>query len=61
MVATPRTRKGHIDLFRHLTPGQASVTKLQDLLCRGRMRRSAAMYGAAGTLELFAERGPMNA
>jgi hypothetical protein len=35
--------------------------ELQDLLCRGRMRRSAATYGAAGTLELFAERGPMNA
>jgi hypothetical protein len=36
-VAAPGTGNRHIDLFCHRIPGQASVTKLQDLLCGGRV------------------------
>ena len=31
-VAAPGAGNGHIDLFCHLSPGQAQVTKLRDLL-----------------------------
>jgi hypothetical protein len=34
-IAAPGTGNRHIDLFCHLIPGQASITKLQDLLCGG--------------------------
>jgi hypothetical protein len=61
-VAAPGTRSGHADLFCHLTPGQALIMKLQDLLCGGGMSgRGAATHGDAGALELFADRAPMNA
>jgi hypothetical protein len=36
-VAAPGTRDRHIDLFCHLTPGQALVTKLHDLIGGGGM------------------------
>ena len=32
-VAAPCARNSHIHLFCYLTPGQALVTKLHDLLC----------------------------
>jgi hypothetical protein len=45
-VAAPGTRNRHIDLFCHLTPGQASVTKLHDPIGgRGMSRRTAATHG----------------
>jgi hypothetical protein len=56
-VAAPGTRNGQIDLFCHLTPGQASVTQLHDLLCRRRVRRSAATHSNPGAAELVADRG----
>jgi hypothetical protein len=31
--AAPCTRNSHVDLFGHLSPGQALVTELKDLLC----------------------------
>jgi len=37
LVAAPGTGNRHADLFCHLTPGQALIAKLQDLLCRGGM------------------------
>ena len=49
-VAAPGTGNSHIDLFCHLSPGQALVTQLQDLLCGGGMSgRTAATHGDAGT------------
>ena len=61
-VAAPGTGHRHADLFCHLTPGQAFVTKLQDLLSGGGMSgRGTATHCDAGTLELLADRGPMNA
>jgi hypothetical protein len=61
-VAAPRTGHGHIDPFCYLIPGQALVPQLQDLLCRvGMSRRTAAAHGDPGTLELLADRAPMNA
>jgi hypothetical protein len=57
-VAAPGTRNRHIDLLCYLWPGQALVTQLQDLLCRGRVSRSpAATHGDAGTAKLMAHRG----
>jgi hypothetical protein len=56
-VTAPGTRNGHIDLFCQLTPGRASVTQLHDLLCRCRVRRSAATHGDPGTTQLIADRG----
>jgi hypothetical protein len=43
-IAAPSTRDRHIDVLCDLTPGQPSVTKLEDLLRRRRMRRSAATH-----------------
>ena len=61
-VAAPGTGNRHIDLFCYLSPGQALVTQLQDLLCGGGMSgRTAATHGDAGPLELLADRAPMNA
>jgi hypothetical protein len=60
-VAAPSPGNRHIDLFCDLIPGQALVTQLQDLLCGGGMRWSAATHGDAGLVELLAHRGPMNA
>ena len=61
-VAAPGTGNCHIDLLCHLIPGQALVTELKDLLRRrGMCGRSAATHGDAGTLELLADRAPMNA
>jgi hypothetical protein len=61
-VAAPRTGNGHGDLLCYLWPGQALVTKLQDVLCGGWMsRRSAATHGDAGTAKLLAHRGRRDA
>jgi hypothetical protein len=61
-VAAPGTGNRHIDLLCYLWPGQALVPELHDLLCRrGVSRRSAATHGDASTLELLADRTPMNA
>ena len=58
-VAAPGTGNRHIDLLCHLIPGQALVTKLQDLLCGGGMSgRTAATHGDAGPTKLLADRGP---
>ena len=60
-VPAPGTGNRHIDLFCYLWPGQALVTKLHDLLRRGSLsRRTAATHGHAGTLELLADRAPLN-
>jgi hypothetical protein len=57
-VAAPCTGDRHIDLFGHLSPGQASVAQLQDLLCGGGMTwRTAATHGDAGAAKLIADRG----
>ncbi len=61
-VATPGTGNSHIDLLCYLWPGQALITKLKDLLRGCRMSRStAATQSDAGTLELLADRAPVNA
>lgn len=61
-LAAPGTRNRHIDLFRHVSPGQALVTQLHDLLsASGMSRRSAATHGDADPLELFTDRAPINA
>ena len=60
-VAAPGAGNRHTDLFCYLWPGQALVTKLQDLLCGRGMSGSAATHRDAGTLELLADRAPMNA
>ena len=61
-VAAPCTRDSHIDLFCHLIPCEALITKLQDLLCGGGMcRRAATTHGDAGPLKLLADRAPRNA
>ena len=61
-VAAPGTGNRHIDLLGHLSPGQALVTQLQDLLCGGGMSRStAATHGDAGTAKLIAHRGRRDA
>jgi hypothetical protein len=61
-VATPSTGNRHIDLFCHLIPGQALITKLHDPFCRGWMSgRCARTHGDAYLLELLADRAPMNA
>jgi hypothetical protein len=60
-VSAPRTGNRHIDLPCHLSPGQALIAQLQDLLCGARIRRGAASHGDAGPLELLADRAPMNA
>jgi hypothetical protein len=36
-LAAPGTGDSHIDLFGHLSPGQALITELQDLLCGDRV------------------------
>jgi hypothetical protein len=47
---------------RHLSPGQALVTQLQNLLCGGRMSgRTFATHGDAGPAKPFAHGGPGNA
>jgi len=62
LVAAPDTGNRHIDLLCYFIPGEALITKLQDLLCGGGMsRRRAPTHGDAGTLELLADRAPMNA
>jgi hypothetical protein len=49
LVAAPGTGNGHVDPFCHLIPGQALVTQLQYLLCRGGMSgRSAVTHGHPG-------------
>jgi hypothetical protein len=61
-VAAPGTRNGHIDLFGHLSPRQALVTKLQDLIGGGDMsRRTATTHGDAGLAKLLAYHDPGNA
>ncbi len=56
-VAAPGTGNRHIDLLCYLRPGQALVTKLQDLLCGGGMSgRTAATHGDAGAAKLLADR-----
>jgi hypothetical protein len=61
-VATPCTGDRHADLFCHLIPGQALVTKLHYQLRGGGMSgRTAATHGDAGPLELWADRAPVNA
>jgi hypothetical protein len=48
-VTTPGTRSGHADLFCHLSPGQASVPELRDLLCGcGMCGRTGATHSDAG-------------
>jgi hypothetical protein len=59
--AAPGAGHRHVDLFSHLSPGQAVVAQLEDLRCGGGTRRSAATHGHAGPLELLADRAPMNA
>jgi hypothetical protein len=60
-VAAPDTGDSHADLLRHLIPGQALITKLQDLLrgC-GMSGSTARTHGDASALELFADNAPMN-
>jgi hypothetical protein len=59
--AAPGTGNCHIDLFGHLLPGQALVTKLQDLLCGGGMSgRTGATHSDAGTAKLMAHGSPGN-
>jgi hypothetical protein len=60
-VAAPGTGNSHVNLFCYIVPSQTLVTKLQDLLCRGRVRRSAATHGDAGLAKLLADRAQMNA
>ena len=61
-VAAPRTGNSHIDLFCHLIPGQALITKLQDLLCGGGMSGGPPRRMVTpARLELLADRAPMNA
>jgi hypothetical protein len=48
LVTAPDTGYSHADLFRHLTPGQALVTELQDLLGGGRMCGSATTHIGPG-------------
>ena len=61
-VAAPCTRASHDHLFCHLTPGQALITKLQDLLGGRRMSgRSAATHGDADAPKLLADCGRGNA
>ena len=48
-VAAPCTRASHTYLFCDVGPAQVLVTKLQDLLCGGRMgRRAATTHGDPG-------------
>jgi hypothetical protein len=49
-VAAPGTRNGHIDLFCHVTPGQALATQLHDLIGGGGM--CAQGDGAASAARL---------
>ena len=50
------TGNRHIDPFCYLSPGQASITKVQDLLGGGGMSgRTARTRGDAGALELLAD------
>ena len=50
-VAAPGAGDRHIDLLCYLWPGQALVTKIHDLLCRGGMsRRPATTHGDAGAM-----------
>jgi hypothetical protein len=61
-VAAPGTRNRHIDLFCHLSPDQALITKRQNLICGGAMSgRTARTHSDASLLELLADRAPMNA
>ena len=62
-IAAPSTGNRHPDLFCHLRPGHALLTKVQDLLGGCGMRRSngATTHGDAGPLELLADRAPMHA
>jgi hypothetical protein len=61
-VAAPGTGDSHIDLLCYLGPSQALVTKLHYQLRGGGMSgRTAATHGDAGTLELLADRAPVNA
>jgi hypothetical protein len=61
-VAAPGTGHSHTNLLCYLGPGQTPVTEIQDLLCRrGMCGRTPRMHGDAGTLELLADRAPMNA
>jgi len=61
-VAAPDTGNRHIDLFCYLIPGETLVAQLNDLFRGGGMGgRSPRTHGDAGTLELFADRAPMNA
>jgi hypothetical protein len=60
-VATPRTGISHVDLFCYLSPGQALVTQLQDLLGGGGMSGCAATHSDAGATKLLADAAPMNA
>jgi hypothetical protein len=61
-IAAPGTRASHTYLICDLGPAQASITKLQDLLCRGGMSgRAAATCDDAGTPKLMAHGGPGNA
>jgi hypothetical protein len=57
-VAAPRARDSHIDPFGHLSPGQALITELQDLIRGGGMRwRTTTTHGAPGAPQLIADRG----
>jgi hypothetical protein len=48
-IAAPYTGNRHIDLFGHLTPGQALITQFHDLLCGCRMCGSATAHSDPGT------------
>jgi hypothetical protein len=61
LVAAPGTGNRHVDLFRHVIPGQALVTQLQDLLGGGGMSGRSAATPDAGLLKLLADRAPMKA
>jgi hypothetical protein len=61
-VAAPRAGNRHADLLCYLWPGQALITKLHyQLRGSGMSGRTAATQGDASTLELLADRGPMDA
>jgi hypothetical protein len=60
-IAAPRPRNSHIDLFRHLSPCQALVPQLHDLLRRGWVSRSAATHDDASATKLVVHCGPSNA
>jgi len=61
-VTAPGTGDRHADLFCHLTPGQASITELRDLLCGGRESgRTTATHRDTGRAKLIAHRGRRDA